>query len=206
MSVRGIDYDEIHAGFTERSDAIHGVRRRSNGGAYAKPAAVVLRGAREFRRFLEVFHRDHADQLVITVYYEHFFNTVLVKEGEHLFLRRVLAHRNEPLFRCHDRGHRRIELLFEAQIAMCDDADRLASDDHGDARDAARARDVQDLADRHVGRDRDRVLDDAALELLYATDLEGLRLDGHTFVDDADTAFLRKGDREARFGDSVHCR
>src|ERR1700722_8456794 len=135
--MRGVDYDQIHAGFTERSDAVHGVRCRSNGGTYAKSTAVVLRSAREFRRFLEVFHRDHADELVITVYDEDFFNTVLVKEGEHLFLRRVLAHRNESLFRCHDRGHRRIELLFEAQIAMRDDADRLASDDHRDTGNAA---------------------------------------------------------------------
>ena len=89
---------------------------------------------------------------------------------------------------------------------MRDDADRLRADDHRDAGDAARARERPDLADRHVGGDRDRVLDDAAFELLDATDFERLRLDGHALVDDADAAFLRDGDREARFGDRVHRR
>ena len=32
----------------------------------------------------------------------------------------------------------------------------------------------------------------------------GLRLDGHVLVDDADAAFLRHGDGEARLGDGVH--
>ena len=33
-----------------------------------------------------------------------------------------------------------------------------------------------------------------------------LGLDAHVLVDDADAAFLRDGDREARFGDRVHGR
>ena len=57
---------------------------------------------------------------------------------------------------------------------------------------------------RHVGRDRDRVLDDAAFEFLHPADFARLRLDGHALVDDADAAFLGDGDGEARLGDRVH--
>ena len=99
MSVRGVDDDEINARLTQRGDAIQGVGRRSHGGAYAQPAAVILAGAREFRRFLEVLHRDHADELVIAVYHQHLLDAVLVQEGEDLFLGRVLAHRDESLLR-----------------------------------------------------------------------------------------------------------
>ena len=35
-------------------------------------------------------------------------------------------------------------------------------------------------------------------------DFAGLRLDGHVLVNDADAAFLRDGDGEARLGDRVH--
>src|ERR1700722_479524 len=206
MPVRGVDHDEVHASFAERSDAVHGVGGRSNGSTYEQPAAIVLRRAGEFRRLLEVLHRDHADELVITVYHEHFFDAVLVEEEEDLFLRRVLAHRDEPFLRCHNRGHRRVELFLEAQVAVSDDAYSLSSNDYWDPGDTPRAGDVQYLPDRHVRRDRDRVLDDATLELLHAADLERLGLDGHALVNDADTAFLREGNREARFCDCVHGR
>ena len=39
---------------------------------------------------------------------------------------------------------------------------------------------------------------------LTRDDLARLRLDGHVLVDDADAAFLRHGDGEARLGDGVH--
>ena len=95
--MRGINDDEVDAGFAKRSNAIQGVRRGSDRGANAQPAAIVLRSAREFRRFLEVLHRDHADELVIAVHHQHLLDAVLVQEGQHLFLRRVLADRDQPL-------------------------------------------------------------------------------------------------------------
>ncbi len=78
--MRGVDYDEIHARLAERSNAVHGVMGRSDRSAYAQATAVVLRSAGEFRRFLEVLHGDHADELVFTIYHEHFFDAVLVQE------------------------------------------------------------------------------------------------------------------------------
>ena len=113
----------------------------------------------------------------VAVHHQHLLDAMLVQQRQHLFLRRVLAHRDQALLRRHDRGHRRIELVLEAQVAVRDDADRLLADHHRHAGDAARARELEHLADGHVGRDRDRVLDDAAFELLHAADFARLRLD-----------------------------
>ena len=61
-------------------------------------------------------------------------------------------------------------------------------------------------AHRHRRRDRDRILDHAAFEALDLRDFGGLPRRRHVLVHDADAAFLRDGDREARFGDRVHRR
>jgi hypothetical protein len=54
------------------------------------------------------------------------------------------------------------------------------------------------------GGERDRVDDHAALGALDTVDFGGLLLDGEVLVDDSQTAELRHGDGEARFGHSVH--
>ena len=87
---------------------------------------------------------------------------------------------------------------------MRDDADRLAVAHDRDAGDVLRARQFEHVADRRLGTDRDRVVDDAAFETLDAADLARLRLDRHVLVHDADAAFLRDRDREAVLGDRVH--
>ncbi len=200
----GIDDHQVDSRLAQRRYAIHGVGSGPYRGANTEPAGLIFAGPREFRRLLEVLHRDHAGELVIAVDDQHFLDAVLVQQRQHLFLGRGLAHGDQPLLRRHHRGDRRIELFLEPQVAVRDDADRLFPDDHRHAGDAARAREVEHLTDGRIGGDGDRVLDDAALELLHAVDLAGLRLDGHTLVNDADAAFLGDGDGEAGLGDRVH--
>ena len=77
--------------------------------------------------------------------------------------------------------------------------DRKAGDPLG-------ARERDDIADRGVRPDGNRVLDDPALVLLDAPDFARLVGCGHVLVDDADSAFLGDRDREARLGDGVHRR
>ena len=52
----------------------------------------------------------------------------------------------------------------------------------------------------------ERVGDDAVLAALDEIDLLGLLLDRHIFMNDADAALARDGDRHARFGHGVHGR
>src|SRR5262249_27766169 len=162
-----VNYDQVNASLTQRGNPIDGVWCRTDGGTDTKPSAVILTGAWEFRRLLEVLHGDHADQVVIAVDDQHLLDAVFVQQKQHLFLGSVLAHRNQPLLRRHDRRDRRIELVLEAQIAVSHDTDGLLADNDRYAGDAARSRQIEHLPDRHVGGDSDGVLDDAALELLY---------------------------------------
>ena len=58
----------------------------------------------------------------------------------------------------------------------------------------------------HLGRDGHRVAQHARLEALDLGHLGRLALRRQVLVDDADAAFLRDGDREARLGYGVHGR
>ena len=60
----------------------------------------------------------------------------------------------------------------------------------GTPRDPHRLRQVDDLADTHIGIDGDRVAYDAAFEFLDAQYFPRLFLRQHVLVNDADTAFL----------------
>jgi hypothetical protein len=150
MAVRGVDHDHVDARLAQRRDPIQGVRRRAHRRADPQAADAVLAGVRKFGGLLEILDRDHALQLVIAGDHQHLLDAVLVQQREHLFLGRVLAHRDQALLGRHHRGHRRIELGLEAQIAVRDDADHLGAEHHRHAGDVLRARQFDDLADRHV--------------------------------------------------------
>ena len=47
MAVRGVDDDDVDAGFAQRGDALERVRRRADRRADAQAPAFVLAGARE---------------------------------------------------------------------------------------------------------------------------------------------------------------
>ena len=126
MAVRGVDDDHVDARLAQRRDALERVRRRADRRADAQRAAFVLAGARELGGLLEVLDRDHARELEVAVDHQHLLDAVPVQQREHFFLRRVLAHGDEPLARRHHLGHRRVELRLEPQVAMRDDADGLA--------------------------------------------------------------------------------
>ena len=139
MAVRGVDHDHVDAGLAQRRDALERVLRRADGRADAQAARRILAGAREFGGLLEILHGDHAAQFLVAVHHQHLLDAVLVQQQQHFVLRRVLAHGDEALFRRHDRRHGRVELHFEAQVAMRDDADDLGALHHRHAGDALRS-------------------------------------------------------------------
>ena len=117
---------------------------------------------------------------------------------------RALGHGDQLVARRHDRGDRLVEARLEAQVAVGDDADDALAVDDRQPGDAMADDQVDELAHGHRRRDRDRVLDDAALEALDLRDLGGLPRRRQVLVDDADAAFLGDRDREAGLGDRVH--
>ncbi len=131
---------------------------------------------------------------------------MLVQQRHHFFVGRAFMYRDESLLRRHHRRYRRIEIGFEAKVAVRHDADGLLALDDRHAGDLHRLGEVDDLADRHVRRHGNRVAHDAALVFLDQQDLVRLLLDGHVPVNDADAAFLGQRDREPGLGDRVHGR
>ncbi len=102
MAVRRVDDDHVHAAVAQRRRTIERVGTGADGRADAQRAALVLAGAREFRGLLEVLDGDHALEAVIVVDDQHLLDPMLVQQRQHLFLRRILAHGDQPLARRHD--------------------------------------------------------------------------------------------------------
>ncbi len=112
----------------------------------------------------------------------------------------------QPIARGHDGAHRLVEVGLEAVVAVGDHADDLALLHHRESRYPVLLREREKLAHRDVRRHRHRIAQHAGFEALDLGDFRGLLLGGEILVDDADAAFLRDGDRQARLGDGVHRR
>ena len=95
---------------------------------------------------------------------------------------------------------------FEAEVAVGEDADELAVFGDGHAADLVALHERDRLAHAVVGREEERVGDDAVLAALDLVDLARLFLDGHVLMNDADAAFA--GDRDGEFAlrDGIHRR
>ena len=207
MAVRGVHDDDDRHQHRPARDALGCVGRRADRGANSQSAVLVLAGAREVARLLDVLHGDHAAQPPIAVDNQHLLDAMPVQQLQNLCARRVFPHGHELFAWGHDFRYRQVELLLEADVAVSDDSDDLVAVRRDrKARDSLRTRERDDIADRGVGTYGDRVLDDAALVLLDASHLARLVGRGHVLVDDADAAFLRDRDRESRLGDGVHGR
>jgi hypothetical protein len=204
MAVRGVDDDDVRArldqssvrsSLSEATPTAAPTRSRPSSSLHAFGCSFAFRMSLTVMRPLE---------LAVGRQHQHALEAMAV----HQLLRGLevgpLGHRDQLVARRHDRGDRLVELGLEAQVAVGDDADdALALDDRQPAE--AVARDQRDqVAHRHRRRDRDRILDHAALEALDLRDLGGLARGREVLVDDADAAFLRDRDREARLGDRVH--
>ena len=125
-------------------------------------------------------------------------------EGLGFVQRGAFAHGDQAFLRRHDVAQRLVEVFFEAQVAVGDDADHFAALDDRQAGDAMLALQRDGVAHLHLRSDRDRIDHDAELVALDAGDFTGLRVGGEVLVDDPDAALLRHGDGQAGFGDGVH--
>ena len=171
-----------------------------------KTTAVILGRLRVIFRLLEVFGRNHAFEFVIVIDDQHFLDTVLVQQRFDFIVAGALGNRDQPGFRRHDLGHRRFHTRLETQVASRHDTDRALAIDDGHARYTHRMRQVDDFANRHVGRYCDRIAHDTAFKFLDRTDLARLLFDRHVLVNDADTAFLGQRDGQPGLSDGVHRR
>lgn len=152
----------------------------------------------------DVLDGGQAAQLEGVVDDEHALEAVLVHQRLGFVEGGAFLHGDQAVLRRHDVAQGLVEAVFEAQVAVGDDADQLAPFDHRQARDAMLALQRDGVAHLHVGGDGNRVDDDAEFVALDARDFLGLVIGRQILVDDPYPAFLRHGDGQARFGHGVH--
>ena len=206
VAVRGIDDQEVDARLHHALGALVGIGAGADRAADAQLAELVLGRERVLGGLGDVLDGDQAAQDVVVVDHQHPLQPVLVHQFLGLFEARAFAHGDEPLARRHDFADRGLVARFEPEVAVGDDADDALAFDDRQAGDLVGPLQVDRVADGHVLRDRDRVAQHAGFMALDLQHLGGLLRGRHVLVHDADAAFLREGDRQARLGDGIHRR
>ena len=131
------------------------------------------------------------------------FDPVLVQQAARFLAARALAD-GDDIAR-HQRRDRLIHVFGKSHIAIGDNADDAGVLIHdGIAGKPRPLFQVNKFGERGLGRDGGRIDDDAALEFLHLTHLPGLLVRRHVPVQHAQTAGLRHGNGQPRFGHRIH--
>ncbi len=204
VTVGGVDHQHVHAGRDQQFDALFVALADADSGAHEQLALRIFRGQRVFVRLLDILDGDQAAQLEVIVDDDHALEAVLVHQALGFGRVRVFLDGDELVARRHLGARFGFQVFLETQVAVGDDADHLVALDHREAADAVLLRQRQHFADLHGRWNRDRIAQHARFEALDPRDFA--RLVGWTeiLVDDTDTALLRHGDRQVRFGHGIH--
>ena len=131
---------------------------------------------------------------------------MLVHQISRFFAVGILFDHDEPVTRRHDIGDGLVEIALETQVAVGHDADNLLALHDGDTGYFVLTGQVEHIAHGHVRRNGIGIFHYTALETLDLGDLRRLLFGSHVLVHNANAAFLRQGDCQTRFGDSIHRR
>ena len=225
-AVRGGNGDHVHAAFHEFADvcddaiAVEFAEHVARGGDCRAADEPELGIARRLelsllllRDALHVAHREEAVQLVVIVHDEELVDARMVREKlvgarDGIFGDLFLADGLNLVARC-ERLH---DLAFGVAL-FHDVARQEAKQLAGIVHDGERAElelpffhHLQNVADELVGRNLDRLLNQAVDVVLHAADFGELLLLLHVVVDEPERAVERHGDGHARFRHGVHVR
>ena len=206
MAVRGVDDDQVALGVDQRlgpREARIADRRRA---CDAQAPGGVLGRTRVSHCLFDVLDGDQADAAIIFIDYQQLLDAPLMQQPPRIFLRDACADGRKVLA-----GHQLADGLRgvarKAHIAVGEDADQPPRRlDHRNARDAMARHELLRIAQRLVGKNRDRVDDHAAFEALDRAHRRALFLDGQIAVKDTEPAELCHNDRHVGLGHRVHCR
>ncbi len=146
MAVRRVDDEDVDPGGHERRRSLAPVWPRADGSADAQAPLLVLDGLRVLVGLEDVLDRDEADQTPLGIDDEELLDAVLVEEA--LGLVDVDARRNGHELLRHQRAHRLVEVLLEADVARRQDADGPLALDDGNAADVVLAHHLERGAER----------------------------------------------------------
>jgi hypothetical protein len=200
----GIDDDYVDARLHQQFHALFVVLAYADRSARAQLAVFVLTGVRVFGLLGDVFHRHQAAQFERVVDDQHAFQTMAVHKRLGFGERRAFLDGDETIARRHDVAHRFVQTLFEAQVAVGDDADQLRPFDNRETRNAMLARQRNHVAHLHLRRYGDRIAHHTRFETLHLGHFASLLSRRQILVDDAHATHLRHRNGETGFGDGVH--
>ncbi len=138
---------------------------------------------------------------------QRFLNAFFVHFRQHNVAGFAFADGHQTRFRRHVNTDRLIQIGHEAHVAPGDDTNQFVLFSHN--RVACEAVALGQFFHFTQGGGRQdglRVSHDAGFMFFHAANFFRLALDRHVFVDKADAAFLRQGNRQTRFRDGIHRR
>src|SRR5262249_709264 len=121
MTVRAVDEEHVNAGIDEKPGALNALLTRTYGGSCHQTAELVLVRVGIGGLLLQVLQSDEALEATLVVDHRKLLDPVLAKLLLRLLHRRSDRHGHERHDR-HSGAHGLIELLFEAKVAVRENA------------------------------------------------------------------------------------
>src|SRR2546427_508496 len=206
VAVGRVHHQCIDAGLDQQLHALLGALAHAHGGGHAQAACAVTRCVGEGGLLGDVLDGDKALEFKGVVHDQDALELVLVEQGLGFHGRGavLLVDGDQALARRHDLADLDVVAGLEAQVAAGDDAHHLAAVAHGKAGDAEVLGQLQHLQHGVLGGDDHGVVHHAGFVALDLGHFGSLLLCRHVLVNDADTALLRNGNGQTRFGHGVH--
>ncbi len=146
--------------------------------------------------FADIFQGNQPSELKVIIYYQNFFNTVLVQQLFHIIQVCTFKHGDQSLFGRHDLVDAGIKVIFKTHVTAGHNTHQLLAlkiFNYRHAGNMVLVDHVQQFADSRIRGNTNRVGYHATFIFLHRADFSGLLFNTHALVNDAQTAFLRHG-------------
>ena len=126
MPVGGVNDDHIHPVFHEGGGAFRHIVGHPDGRAHPQSSQIVLACVGEAGLFLDVLDRDQPFEHAVLVHDRQLLDPVSVKNFDSFLRGDAFGSRDQPFFG-HDRMDRLVEVAFETEVAVGENAHQFAA-------------------------------------------------------------------------------
>ena len=206
VGMRTIEAENVDLTFDQGGAAFGDIVGDTDPGRHPQPAELILAGVGVVVRLLDVLDGDQTLEIAFIVDHKELLDSVLVEE--HLGLVECCTDRgSHQIVLGHKICNGTLKLGAKPQVTVGQNALELALDiDNRQTRNAEACHHIQRLAHRLPRLHRHRIDNHSGLRSLDSIDFFGVPLDGHVFVNNAETAVLGHRNCHVGLGHGVHCR